>query len=147
VRRLAVPTLSPLLAVLLALGLGACGRGQLRALSHHNGSSTTTPQAQVQITVERFATAVARRDYATVCALLSAGLLSHLENVGLPCSVAMSQGLGAVVAPQLTLTRVTVKGQHAVAFVHTVASGQSPSDDQLQLVREPAGWRLASLAG
>jgi hypothetical protein len=146
VRRLAVTSLATLVAAVLAMGLAACGRGQLRALTHRN-TAATTAQTQVRLTVERFATAVARRDYPRVCTLLSASLLTHLQNVGLPCTVAISQGLGSVISPQLTLTRVAVNGGRAVAFVHTVATGQPPSDDQLQLVRERGTWRLASLTG
>src|SRR4051794_41595210 len=67
---------------------------------------------QVHATVEAFGRATAAKDYPTLCdQLLSPKLIEKLESVGLPCEVALKQGLGDVQAPTLTIGAIDVDGR------------------------------------
>src|SRR3954449_189085 len=102
---------------------------------------------QVHATVEGFGKATAAKDYQTLCdELLSPRLIEKLESVGLPCEVALKQGLGDVQAPTLTVGRIDVTGDTATAEVNSTARGQPPSRDTLKLQRVSDTWRIASLA-
>ena len=103
---------------------------------------------QVHATVEAFGKATAAKDYQTLCDdLLSAKLIEKLESVGLPCEVALKQGLGDVQAPTLTVGEIKVDGDAATAQVNSTAQGQAPSKDVLKLQRVNGKWRIASLSG
>src|SRR5215203_5646371 len=124
------------LAALLALGAGVCGCG--------GGPSDSE---RVHATVEAFGRATAAKDYQRLCDdLLAPKLVSEVEASGLPCEVALRQGLGEVKAPTLTIGRIDVSGDRATADVRSTAAGEAPSRDTLQLVRvEDDSWRIASL--
>ena len=123
------------LAALLALGAGVCACG--------GGPSDSE---RVHATVEAFGRATAAKDYQRLCDdLLAPKLVSEVEATGLPCEVALRQGLGDVQAPTLTIGRIEVKGEKATAQVNSAAQGQPPSQDTLQLERVGEGWRIASL--
>jgi hypothetical protein len=128
------PVRGPLVTVLLvAAGLSGCGGGP-------------SDQEQVQSTVEAFGRATAARDYQRLCdRLLAPDLVQDVETQGLPCEVAMRQGLGGVQAPTLTIGRIEVDGDKATAQVNSAAQGQPPSRDTLQLERVNGSWRIASL--
>jgi len=123
------------LAALLALGAGvaACG----------GGPSDTE---RVHAAVEEFGRATAAKDYQGLCdRLLAPDLVQQVESQGLPCEVALRQGLGEVEAPTLTIGRIEVSGDRATADVRSAAAGEPPSRDTLQLVRVGESWRIASL--
>jgi len=128
------PVRGSLVALLLvATGLFGCGGGP-------------SDQEQVQTTVEAFGRASASKDYQRLCdALLSPKLVQEVETQGLPCEVALQQGLGDVEAPTLTIGRIEVDGDKATAEVNSAAQGQPPSKDTLQLERVSGSWRIASL--
>src|SRR4051794_12522994 len=89
---------------------------------------------QVHATVEAFGRATAAKDYQQLCdALLAPKLIEKVESVGLPCEVALKQGLGDVQAPALTIGNVAVDGDAATAEVNSTAQGQPPSSDTLKL--------------
>jgi hypothetical protein len=101
---------------------------------------------QVRATVEAFGRATAAKDYQKLCdELLAPKLVSEVEAAGLPCEVALRQGLGEVKAPTLTIGRITVNGDNATAEVRSTAAGEQPSADTLELVRVEDSWRIASL--
>jgi hypothetical protein len=101
----------------------------------------------VHTTVEAFGQATAAKDYQRLCDnLLAPKLVEEVEQAGLPCEVALKQGLGDVEAPTLTIGRVTVDGDNATAEVNSTAQGQQPSRDTLKLQRVKGKWRIASLA-
>src|SRR3954466_1807224 len=104
------PVRRPLAALLMvAAGLSGCG----------GGPSDTE---QVHATVEAFGKATAAKDYQTLCdKLLAPRLIAKLESVGLPCEVALKQGLGDVQAPTLTVGEVKVDGDAATAQVNSTA--------------------------
>src|SRR4051794_21600492 len=128
------PVRRPIVALLAVSGL-FCGCG--------GGPSDTE---QVHDAVEAFGAASAAKDYQRLCDdLLAPKLVSEVESAGLPCELALKQGLGGVSAPKLTIGAITVKGDSATADVQSSASGEQPSRDTLQLVRVGDSWRIASL--
>lgn len=117
-----------------ALALGACGQ--------------PTPEEQVRETMDRFAAALAEKDYQEMCEQLFARqLLTSLESVGVPCGVALLRGFEDVREPTLQVQRVQVRSE-GVAFVdaRTDAANQDPYPAIFQLVREGETWKVASLA-
>jgi hypothetical protein len=128
------PVVRPIAAVLAVSGLlYGCG----------DGPSDTE---RVHDAVEAFGEASAAKDYQRLCDdLLAPKLVSDVESAGLPCELALKQGLGDVSAPKLTIGTIRVKGDSATADVQSSASGEQPSRDTLQLVRVGESWRIASL--
>jgi hypothetical protein len=111
------------------------------------GKSEPSDEQQVRTTLTAFSRATADKDYQALCdRLLAPALIADLKKIGLPCEIALQQGLGDVRQPRLIVGDVTVKGKSAVAEVRTSAEGQAPSKDTVELVRTDAGWRISSLA-
>lgn len=109
------------------------------------GSGTSDAEA-VRETVGAFAQATADKDYERLCdELLAPSLIESLDEIGLPCRVALEGSLGDVEEPRLVIGAITVDGDSARAEVRTSAAGQSPSRDTLELVRTEEGWRIAEL--
>jgi hypothetical protein len=128
------PVRRPLAAVLAVSGVFfGCGEGP-------------SDTERVHDVVEAFGQASAAKDYQRLCDdLLAPKLVSEVESAGLPCELAVKQGLGDVSAPQLTIGTIRVKGDSATADVQSSAKGEQPSRDTLQLVRVDDSWRIASL--
>ena len=125
--------LLPLSAVVLLLA--ACG-----------GDDGPTDEQQVRETLRTFATAVETRDYQTLCdEVFAPKLLEGLQQIGLPCEIAMRTSLGEVEEPRLTVGEVTVDGTRATAEVRTSAKGQPPSTDTLELAEIEDRWRVTDL--
>ena len=111
------------------------------------GEKEPTDEEQVRTTLTAFSRATAAKDYQALCdKLLAPSLISDLKKIGLPCEIALQQGLGDVRQPRLIVGTVTVDGKKAVAEVQTSAEGEAPSKDSIELERTDAGWRIASLA-
>lgn len=127
-----MPTRTVLALVLLVLFTG-CGED-------------TSPEANVRSVVTRFGDASAKKDYQVICdELLAPALVGNVEQYGLPCELALKQGLGGVREPKLTLGAVEVDGERASARVTTMAKGQKPSTDTLALRLVTGEWRIAAL--
>jgi hypothetical protein len=128
------PVRRPLAALLALAGLlCACG----------GGLSDTD---RVHAVVAAFGQATAAKDYQRLCdQLLAPKLVGEVEQQGLPCEVALKQGLGEVKAPKLTIGQIEVKGDAATADVRSTAAGEAPSRDTLKLVRVKDAWYIASL--
>ncbi|MBA2348620.1 MAG: hypothetical protein H0V81_10035 [Solirubrobacterales bacterium] len=110
------------------------------------GCGGATPREEVEATVTRFAEASAQKDYQMLCdQLLAPALVQNVEQYGLPCELAIKQGLGDVREPKLTLGKITVKDDRASAEVTTQAKGQMGSTDTLDLRRVSGEWRIAAL--
>ena len=111
------------------------------------GEKEPTPEEQVRTTLTSFSRATAAKDYQMLCdKLLAPSLIAEVKKIGLPCEIALQQGLGDVRQPRLIVGTVTVDGKKAVAEVQTSAEGEAPSKDSIELERTDAGWRIASLA-
>ena len=111
------------------------------------GESEPSDEEQVRTTLTAFSRATAAKDYQALCDdLLAPALIADLKKIGLPCEIALQQGLADVRQPRLIVGQVTVRGKSAVAEVRTSAEGETPSRDTVELVRTDAGWRISSLA-
>jgi Putative lumazine-binding len=128
------PVRRPLAALLALAGLlCACGGGP-------------PDTDRVHAVVAAFGQATADKDYQRLCdKLLAPKLVGEVEQQGLPCEVALKQGLGEVKAPKLTIGQIEVKGDAATADVRSTAAGEEPSRDTLKLVRVNDAWYIASL--
>ena len=123
--------LAPALALLVLAGCGEQG---------------PTPEEQVRSTVTDFGRATAAKDYQALCdRILAPSLVEEVESIGLPCEVALRQGLGDVREPRLTIGRIVVREDEATAEVRTSASGEEPSQDTLRLVNLDGTWKISSL--
>ena len=121
------------LAAALALAVSACG-----------GPSD---EEQVRDTLKAFSQATAAKDYQRLCdKILAASLVADLKKIGLPCEIALQQGLGDVKQPRLIVGAVKVNGKKASAEVKSSAEGEAPSSDTVELERTDDGWRISSLA-
>jgi hypothetical protein len=112
------------------------------------GDSEPTAEQQVRQTLDEFGRATAAKDYQALCdRVFAPGLVKKLSQVGLPCEVAMQQSFEDVENPRLTIGKVTVAAdeKRATAEVRTSATGQTPSQDKVELVPVKAGWRVSSL--
>jgi hypothetical protein len=110
------------------------------------GEQGPTPEEEVRAKVAEFSRATADKDYQALCdRILAPALIDELKSIGLPCEVALRQGLGDVREPRLTIGRVEVQGESASAQVRTSATGQEPSEDTLRLVNENGTWKISSL--
>jgi Putative lumazine-binding len=110
------------------------------------GGQEPTPEEQVRAAVTEFGRATAAKDYQALCdRILAPALVEDVRSIGLPCEVALREGLGAVREPQLTIGRVRIAGERATAEVRTTAAGEQPSRDTLELVNEDGTWKIASL--
>ena len=111
------------------------------------GEKEPTDEEQVRTTLTAFSRATAAKDYEKLCdKLFAPSLVADLKKIGLPCEIALQQGLGDVRQPRLIVGTVTVKGKTAIAEVRTTAEGEEPSKDTVELQRIGKGWRIASLA-
>ena len=110
------------------------------------GESEPTDEEQVRATVSAFERGVAAKDYASLCdRVLAPSLIEEVEQIGLPCEVALERGLGEVEEPRLSVGAVRVNGDEASAEVRTSATGQEPSRDTLEFERVGEEWRISSL--
>ena len=114
------------------------------------GDEGPSTQEQVRTTLDEFARAMTAKDYQSLCdKVLAPKLIEKLQQVGLPCEIAMQRAFHDVQNPRLTIGKVTVAKDEksATAEVRTSASGQSPSQDTVELVPVKDGWRVSTLGG
>ena len=110
-------------------------------------ASPSRPPRSRSAAPSRVQPATAAKDYQALCdRILAPSLIADLKKIGLPCEIALQQGLGEVEQPKLIVGDVKVEGKKATAQVRTSAQGQAPSSDTVQLERTDEGWRIASLA-
>ena len=125
------------LAAALALLATGCG-----------GEDAPSAEEQVRATLADFGRATAAKDYGRLCTrILAPALVEQVTAIGLPCPVALRQGLGEVREPRLTVGGVRVTGDTATADISSSARGQQPSRDTVELQRVNGSWRVSSLAG
>jgi hypothetical protein len=124
----------PLLLVAAACALAGCG------------DSGPTDEQQVRATLAEFQRATAARDYRTVCdRILAPKLIETVQQVGLPCEVALRKGFKDLRNPHLTVGAVAIDDGKATAEVRSSAAGEAPSRDTVELVRVGDRWRIVSL--
>ncbi|HEX5922654.1 MAG TPA: hypothetical protein VFY45_02405 [Baekduia sp.] len=132
----------PIAMLVLALAVAGCGADE-----EGGGGGGVPAEQQVRAVVARFGVATRAKDYQQICdRLLSKDLVDKIEAIGLPCESAVQRGLGGVRNPTLEINEVSISGSRALVSIHTTATGEAPSDDALQVVREDGEWKIASLA-
>jgi len=110
------------------------------------GDQGPPPEEQVRTTVTEFGRATAAKDYQALCdRILAPDLVEDVESIGLPCEVALRQGLGEVKDPRLTIGKITVGEDEATVEIRTSAAGEDPSRDTLKLVNLDGTWKISSL--
>jgi hypothetical protein len=110
------------------------------------GESGPTDEERVRSTLAEFQRATRAGDYRALCdRILAPDLIETVEQIGLPCEVALEKGFEDVEDPQLTVGAIDVRDDRASAEVRSSAAGESPSQDTVELVRLGDGWRIASL--
>jgi hypothetical protein len=129
-----VATRPALLAVCAALAASGCGE------------SGPSDEERIRAALDGFARATAARDYAALCdRVLAPALVGTLEQIGLPCEMALEKAFEDVRDPRISVGAVTVQDGRATAEVRSSARGQAPSDDTVDLVKVGEDWRIASL--
>jgi hypothetical protein len=129
-----------MVAVLAAAGLGACGgdSGQEREISR--------TAREVGATIAALERATARHDYQTICRELFSRAVREQAG-GLDCPRRLRRTAGGVRRPRIVVESIAIRGTRAEAEVRTVAAGQAPARDRIELVREGGRWRVAALGG
>lgn len=129
--------------------IGALAVAGLMAATGCGGSGGSGGEEKaVRATMTALQQATARHDYPRLCQkVLSRRLITSVTRIGLPCEVALEQGLGAVKDPEVKVGKVTVKGDRALAVVRTGAAGQASSTDTVELFKENGTWKVGTLSG
>lgn len=99
-------------------------------------------ERDVRATLSRFAVATREKDYQALCNIYAAVLVERIRAAGLPCEVALRNGLEDRQNPELDVLAVDVDGDTASAKVRSTAVGEVVSTDMVKNDR----WRLASLS-
>jgi hypothetical protein len=110
--------------------------------------SGPSAQEQVRDTLDELGRATAAKDYQALCdEVFAPKLVEKLQQVGLPCEIAMQRSFEDVQNPRLTIGKITVAKDEksATAEVRSSASDQTPSQDTVELVPVDDGWRVSSL--
>ena len=122
-------------AALTAAVMAGCGSGP-------------NAQEQVRETLGELGRATSAKDYQALCdEVFAPKLVEKLQQVGLPCEIAMQRSFEGVQNPRLTIGKITVAKDEksATAEVRSSASDQAPSQDTVELVPVDDGWRVSSL--
>jgi hypothetical protein len=122
-------------AALTAAVMAGCGSGP-------------SAQEQVRETLDELGRATSAKDFQALCdEVFAPKLVEKLQQVGLPCEIAMQRSFEDVQNPRLTIGKITVAKDEksATAEVRSSASGQAPSQDTVELVPVDDGWRVSSL--
>lgn len=124
-------------ALLAALALAGCGE------------SGPSDEEQIRAALDEFARATAAGDYSALCdRVLAPRLVGTVEQIGLPCEMALRKAFEDVREPRISVGAITVgEDGTATAQVRSSAEGQEPSEDDVRLERVDGAWRIASLAG
>jgi hypothetical protein len=121
--------------------------GVVVALKQGGGGDETagvggTP-ADVVSTIDRFQTALAGRDYQTICDRLYS---SHAREAagGDNCPSVLAQSAANLRDPRVTITGLAVNGDAAVVSVRASTASQRAAPDTISLVREGGHFRIDS---
>ena len=84
------------------------------------GDSGPTDEEQVRQVVTELGRATAAKDYQALCdRILAPSLVADVKQIGLPCEVALQQGLADVKDPKITIGRIKVTKDKATAEIRT----------------------------
>jgi stress response protein SCP2 len=112
------------------------------------GDRTPSDEEQIRSLLATFQAATEKHDYDTLCnKIFAPALLTGLQQIGLPCEIAMRQSFEDVKNPRMTVGQITIRGDKASAQIRTSAEGQAPSSDVLELQRVKGAWKVSALGG
>ena len=97
----------------------------------------------VVATVMHFQSALAGRDWATICNRLYTSKARAAAG-GARCASTLAQSAGGLREPRVQIVSVVVRGQAATVTVSASVNGKPPVTDAIQLVREGGRFRVAS---
>ena len=97
----------------------------------------------VVATVMQFQSALAGRDWATICNELYTSKARAAAG-GAKCPTTLAQSAGVLRNPRVRIVSVVVRGQAATVTVSASVNGKPPVTDAIQLVREGGRFRVAS---
>jgi hypothetical protein len=100
----------------------------------------------VVATVTQFETALAGRDWATICNTLYTSE-ARASAGGAHCPATLAQSAGGLRQPRVRIVAVVVRGQAASVKVAASVNGRPAVTDTIQLVRERGRFRIASAGG
>ncbi len=132
--------LGPLLiAVLLALGVGACGSSTV---------STSSFKGEAHAVAQRISdlqSDVSALNEQKICAQdFSRAARARLSTAGNTCKRALKRQLGSIDDYELSVEKIAVSGATATARVRSTWSGKL-STNALKLVKEGGTWRVEGL--
>jgi len=99
--------------------------------------------ADVVSTIERFQTALAGRDYQTICDRLYS-LHAREAAGGDNCPSVLAQSASSFRDPRVTITGLAVSGDGAIVSVRASTASQRPAPDTIRLIREGGHFRIDS---
>jgi hypothetical protein len=94
-------------------------------------------------TVKQFETALAGRDWRSICNRLYSSDARKAAG-GDGCPTTLAQSAGGLREPRVQIISVVVRGQQATVTVAASLNGKSPVRDAIQLVREGGRFRISS---
>ncbi len=126
---------SPLIAVLLALGVGACGStvstSSFKGEAHAVAQRISDLQSDVSALNEQ---KICEQDF-------SRAARARLTTSGNTCKQALKRQLGTIDAYELSVEKIAVSGATATAQVRGTWAGKL-SSNRLKLVKEGGSWRV-----
>ena len=131
--------LASLTAILLAVGIGACG-----------GGDGGDDRDAVRETVTRFVDANNKGDFAAVCDLLAESETRSItrQGGGGGCAKALGRISAGTTQTQVRIDEVRVNADRAsVDATFIAADSGAPSPQTLRLVEEDGDWKIASVGG
>jgi hypothetical protein len=124
-----------LVAVLLALGVGACGStvstSGFKGEAHAVAQRISDLQSDVSAVNEQ---KICEQDF-------SRAARARLSTGGNTCKQALKRQLGSIDDYELTVEKIAVSGVTATARVRSTWAGK-PSTNTLRLVKERGNWRV-----
>lgn len=124
-----------LFAVLLALGVGACGStvstSSFKGEAHAVAQRISDLQSDVSALNEQ---KICEQDF-------SRAARARLSTGGNTCKQALKRQLGSIDAYELTVEKIAVSGATATARVRSTWAGKL-SSNRLKLVKEGGSWRV-----
>ena len=125
----------PLVAVLLALGVGACGStvstSSFKGEAHAVAQRISDLQSDVSALNEQ---KICEQDF-------SRAARARLSTPGNTCKQALKRQLGSIDDYELTVEKIAVSGATATARVRSTWAGKL-STNALKLVKEGGSWRV-----
>ncbi len=130
---------SPLIAVVLALGVNACGgtvtTSNFKGEAHAVAQRISDLQSDVSAASEQ---KICEQDF-------SRAARARLSTAGNSCKQALKRQLGSIDDYELTVEKIAVSGSTATARVRSTWAGKL-STNTLKLVKEGGNWRIEGIA-